>query len=107
MTVRGVNDACHKSLFLQNFILRRIVKFNNLSMIMSKDRPSHKLTFENRLFRFIGFDLLLGMGLAGIEMSESLKTVAGVVAIYLLITCIAGYGPIEMLIRKFFISGND
>lgn len=52
---------------------------------------THKLTIENRLIRFLLFDLFLGFELSKIEMPEFIYTATGAAAIYLLITAIFGY----------------
>lgn len=51
----------------------------------------HKLSFENRLIRFILFDLLLGFQLAELNWPEAIYAVTGGAAIYLLATSIVGY----------------
>ena len=69
-------------------------------MFQIMDKPSNKLTIENRFIRFIVFDLLLGLELSGFEMPSALSTTIGFVAIYLLITSIIGRCPIERMIRS-------
>lgn len=51
----------------------------------------HKLTVENRIIRFIGFDLLLGFQLAELGWSDALYAFTGGAAIYLLATAAIGY----------------
>lgn len=57
-----------------------------------------KLPFENRLIRFLIFDLLLGFELSGMDMSDGLAMVNGFVALYLLITSILGRCPLQQAI---------
>ena len=53
----------------------------------------HKLSFENRLIRFLVFDLMIGFELAQLDwgISEWVYSVVGGVGLYLLLTTIAGY----------------
>lgn len=51
----------------------------------------HKLSFENRLIRFILFDLLLGFQLAELNWPEAIYALCGGAAMYLLVTSIIGY----------------
>lgn len=59
-----------------------------------------KLTFENRLIRFLAFDLLLGFELSGLEIGNATSVIAGSLAIYLVLTSLIGRCPIEGLIGR-------
>ncbi|MDX1684712.1 MAG: hypothetical protein R3275_05700 [Saprospiraceae bacterium] len=68
-----------------------------------------KLPFENRLIRFLLFDLLIGLELSGIEVWEPLAIVLGIVAFYLLITSLIGYCVLHNPVLTLYgrLSGND
>ena len=59
---------------------------------MSKEKVPHKMPFENRLIRFVVFDVLLGLKYSELGFPEWIYTIAGGIAIYLLLTVISGYG---------------
>ena len=62
----------------------------------------HKLSFENRLIRFLIFDLMIGFELAELDwgMAEWIYSVVGGLGIYLLLTTIAGYCLFHSLFIK-------
>ena len=60
-----------------------------------------KISFENRLIRFLAFDLLIGIELSGIEMSDSLAMINGIVALYLLLTSVIGRCPVQQSVIYF------
>ena len=72
-------------------------------MLIMSEKKSSKLTFENRLIRFLVFDLLIGFELADIDMPAKLAAVSGFVALYLLLTSLVGRCPIEWLVVKYIL----
>ena len=68
---------------------------------MDWKRLWNKLAFENRLIRFLVFDLLIGFELSGIEMSDGLALINGILALYLLLTSVIGRCPIQQSVIYF------
>lgn len=91
MVIRSNNDVCHLTGGSQLVSLYKAIDMTHFLIT--------RLPFENRLIRFLLFDLFLGFELSGMEMPETLKLISGFVAIYLLITSLIGRCPVEGLVR--------
>ena len=57
------------------------------------------LSTEDRIIRFVLFDLLIGVSLSGMDVGVVVANIVFILAIYVLATLIIGYSPIYHLLR--------